>query len=265
MSAEEDLNLGDLFEEPPRPPTPPPTFATYHRKPQGSSQPPTSEWTSVDLQLVGHHVLWAQHLWNAAIVLADFLDARSTELCEDKSVLELGAGGALPSLVTALCGARQVRPSDARGYRGFTTIRQVVITDYPDAPLIDNITRNIDRNIREDMRRTIKVEGYVWGTDPRKLFGPTDSGSGEDGARMKVGFDMIILSDLIFNHSQHAALLDTCEAAIRRPTRPSSHMEQPPGMTVLSVFEWNPLKQLMGAFKTQGTQGRTTPFPSMYL
>ncbi|KAG8698874.1 nicotinamide n-methyltransferase [Ceratobasidium sp. 394] len=208
MTMEEDLSLGDVFEEPPRPPTPPPTFTTYHRKPRSSSQ---HEWASVDLQLVGHHVLWAQHLWNAAIVLADFLDARSAELCEDKSVLELGAGGALPSLVAALCGARQV-----------------VITDYPDAPLIDNITRNVDRNIKKDMRRIVRVEGYIWGTDPRKLFDPIGSAANEDGAGTQTGFDVIILSDLIFNHSQHAALLDTCQAALRPPTQPVSHTEKPP-------------------------------------
>ncbi|KAG8768381.1 glycoside hydrolase 15 protein [Ceratobasidium sp. 428] len=187
---EEDLSLGDVFKEPPRPATPPPTFTTYHRKPRISQLPSTYEWSSLDLQLVGHHVLWAQHLWNAAIVLADFLDARSADLCQDKRVLELGAGGALPSLVAALCGARQV-----------------VITDYPDGPLIDNIKRNVDRNIRDDMRPAISVEGYVWGTDPQKLLGSTGSAStrhaeGEAGARVQSGFDVIILSDLIFNHSQ---------------------------------------------------------------
>ncbi|KAG9076199.1 nicotinamide n-methyltransferase [Ceratobasidium sp. UAMH 11750] len=242
MTTDEDLSLGDVFEEPPRPPTPPPTLTTYHRKPRSSSR---REWTSVDLQLVGHHVLWAQHLcvcsslcahssfevgssWNAAIVLADFLDARSAELCEDKSVLELGAGGALPSLVAALCGARQV-----------------VITDYPDAPLIDNITRNVDRNIKKDMRRIVRVEGYIWGTDPRKLFDPIGSAANEDGVGTQTGFDVIILSDLIFNHSQHAALLDTCQAALRPPTRPVSHAEKPPGMPVLPVPGCNRLKQLV--------------------
>jgi nicotinamide N-methyltransferase len=45
---------------------------------------------------------------------------------EGKTVLELGAGGGLPSLVCALNGAAQV-----------------VVTDYPDADLIENLRYNI--------------------------------------------------------------------------------------------------------------------------
>ncbi|KAF8599196.1 hypothetical protein BDV93DRAFT_449743 [Ceratobasidium sp. AG-I] len=195
------------FKEPPRPPTPPPTSTIYHRKSRGSKSRATSEWSSIDIQLVGHHVLWAQHLWNAAIILADFLDENSSGLCKDKYILELGAGGALPSLVAALCGARKV-----------------VITDYPDAPLVENISRNVERNVSQEMRRAI--DGYVWGTNPRNLFESLESDNGRpltagdvDDPRAHQpgphGFDVIILSDLIFNHSQHAALLDTCKGALR--------------------------------------------------
>ncbi|CUA75656.1 hypothetical protein RSOLAG22IIIB_11909 [Rhizoctonia solani] len=208
---EDDLGLDNVFEEPPRPPTPPPTFTTYHRQAvhleyQSGTTP---EWSSIDLKLVGHHVLWAQHLWNAAIVLANFLDDNSSDICQDKVVLELGAGGALPGLVAALCGAHQV-----------------VITDYPDPPLLDNITRNVDRNIPSKTRSQVSIQGYVWGTDPDKLFRWTDctglaGESSEDVVVVKQdAFDVIILSDLIFNHSQHSALLDTCELALRPARRP---------------------------------------------
>ncbi|KAJ1304094.1 hypothetical protein OPQ81_008498 [Rhizoctonia solani] len=209
---EDDLGLDNVFEEPPRPPTPPPTFTTYHRQATRlNSHSTASEWSKVDLQLVGHHVLWAQHLWNAAIVLADFLDANSSQLCQGKTVLELGAGGALPSLVAALCGAHQV-----------------VITDYPDTPLLDNITRNVDHNIPLTIRSNVKTRGYVWGTNPEKLLQCIDrtslaGESSEDSPPTEEGaFDVIILSDLIFNHSQHSALLDTCEAALRPARRPGN-------------------------------------------
>ncbi|QRV81393.1 hypothetical protein RhiJN_09408 [Ceratobasidium sp. AG-Ba] len=211
---DEDLSLGDVFQEPARPATPPPTVTIYHRK-NTISQSSHPSWTSIELQLVGHHVLWAQHLWNASVVLADFLDSHSTDLCTDKSVLELGAGGALPSLVAALCGAQKV-----------------VITDYPDAPLVENITHNVDRNIDGDKRAAIKVEGYVWGTDPKRLLGPLSSDNrhayapDSEADRTDDGFDVIILSDLIFNHSQHAALLDTCEAALRPSTRSSPYTKK---------------------------------------
>lgn len=71
-----------------------------------------------------------------------------------KIILELGAGAGLPSLVCALTGASQV-----------------VVTDYPDADLIENLRYNIDhcdllptpRNI------TAEVSGFYllncWVTD----------------------------------------------------------------------------------------------------
>jgi len=46
--------------------------------------------------------------WNAARALARFLQ-RNPELYAGRTVLELGAGGGLPGLVAAKCGARKVR------------------------------------------------------------------------------------------------------------------------------------------------------------
>ena len=46
---------------------------------------------------------------------------------KDKTVLELGAGAGLPSLVCA-----------------FKSAAQTVVTDYPDADLIENLRYNID-------------------------------------------------------------------------------------------------------------------------
>ena len=45
--------------------------------------------------------------WNAALALASFLDANVGKY-EDRHVLELGAGGALPSIVAVKNGARKV-------------------------------------------------------------------------------------------------------------------------------------------------------------
>ena len=45
--------------------------------------------------------------WNTARVLASFLQ-RNSDLYLGRSMLELGAGGGLPGLVTAKCGARKV-------------------------------------------------------------------------------------------------------------------------------------------------------------
>ncbi|KAJ2326196.1 Protein N-terminal and lysine N-methyltransferase efm7, partial [Coemansia sp. RSA 2681] len=102
---------------------------------------------------------------------------------QDKTVLELGAAGALPSLVSACNGASRV-----------------VITDYPDHDLVENIRRNVRANIPEDKvaRGLVAVEGFKWGYDIEKIAQlSTQNGT----------FDVLILSDLVFNHSEHSALL----------------------------------------------------------
>jgi hypothetical protein len=109
-------------KEPTRPPTPDPTYATYIREEHGVRSP--SDWKKINIRLVGSHPLWGHFLWvleyfcmkiltsfarwNASLALASYLDS-NVELYKDRDVLELGAGGALPSIVTALNGARKVR------------------------------------------------------------------------------------------------------------------------------------------------------------
>ncbi|KAJ7594107.1 nicotinamide N-methyltransferase [Mycena floridula] len=182
--ADDALDLESMFpvtQEPPRPPSPEPTFAVYSRE-------KTGDWSEIKIRLVGNHPLWAHHLWNAAIALASYLDApENLELYRSLNVLELGAGGALPSIVAAKNGAAKV-----------------VITDYPDRQLIENIEHNID------------IQGYVWG-QPIDSLGP----SGD--------FQLIILSDLIFNHSQHDALLKTCKASLSPVSSSQTH---PPSVLV---------------------------------
>jgi nicotinamide N-methyltransferase len=63
--------------------------------------------SKLNIRLVGQHSLWAHHLWNASKVLADYFDMYP-DLVRGKKILELGAGGAVPSLVTACNGAEKV-------------------------------------------------------------------------------------------------------------------------------------------------------------
>ncbi|KAF8152586.1 nicotinamide N-methyltransferase [Crassisporium funariophilum] len=187
MSDIEDggLDLGAVFTEPPRPPTPEPTFATYAR---GEVHVRTGDdWEEIKIRLVGTHPLWAHHLWNAALALADFLDS-NPELYRNLSVLELGAGGGLPSIVAGKNGAHKV-----------------VVTDYPDADLIDNIKHNVTKNVQAHESTNIEVQGYIWGKPVDSLLRALPSSA---------KFDLVILSDLIFNHSQHDALLKTCELVL---------------------------------------------------
>lgn len=105
-------------------------------------------------------------------------------------MLELGAGGGLPSLVAACCAAGKV-----------------MVTDYPEDSLLDNLRWNVRENTRilrsagclTALEDVVQVEGHLWGKHPDLLGGK---------------YDILVLSDLIFNHSQHLALLQSCEALI---------------------------------------------------
>lgn len=148
-------------------------------------------YRQVKIKLVGSHPLWAHHLWNASKVFASLFDTHPC-LVKDRYVLELGAGGALPSLIASLNGAAKV-----------------VVTDYPDKELIDNIQYNVDQ-MPELVKSHIHVEGYIWGsnTDKLKSYLPSDQPT----------YDVIILSDLVFNHSQHHAMLKTCRELLTPKT-----------------------------------------------
>jgi len=181
---EDATDLSQMFQEEAKPPPPPPTVSRYQRS--GDRSP-----KDIDIRLVGSHPLWGHHLWNAAKCFADFLDEHANEFCQSKRVLELGAGGGLPSIVSALNGASQV-----------------VITDYPDPELVENIGVNVQSNTSTEVTARVNVQGHVWGKDVTPLLEPLKSGNENPK------FDVILLSDLIFNHSQHLALLKNCEASL---------------------------------------------------
>ena len=121
------------------------------------------------------------------------------------SVLELGAGGALPSLVCY-----------------HNNAEKVIITDYPDADLIENITFNVNLNAPKgiDSGKIVVMvihvlalsnlfQGHLWGKQVPELQKKISA----DETNLRK-FDVIILSDLIFNHTCHYDLLTTCKQAL---------------------------------------------------
>ncbi|RKP27271.1 putative methyltransferase-domain-containing protein [Syncephalis pseudoplumigaleata] len=182
-----------MFEEPEafRPPSPVATFVEHERPADVTVGPST-----LRLRLVGAHPLWGHHLWNAARVFANYLEARAATLCRGRRVLELGAGAGLPGLVTALHGAQRV-----------------LLTDYPDADLLDNLTMNA-KSVASDAYDAghLAVQGYLWGADTRSLVAAVN----EHDAVEAGTFDLVILSDLIFNHTEHRAMLQTVRACLSR-------------------------------------------------
>ena len=179
--SENDVIDTNLFEEPDdfRPDYPREHFVTYERpfvSPQSRSQQ-----REIELRLVGSSPLWGHLLWNAGKYTAQYLDSH-VDLVLGKTVLELGAAAALPSVVAGLIGAKNV-----------------VATDYPDADLISNIEWNCKK------LSNVCVEGYIWGNDFKPLL---DFNSGEK-------FDLLLLSDLVFNHSEHDKLLRTVKGLLK--------------------------------------------------
>ncbi|KAJ1918984.1 Protein N-terminal and lysine N-methyltransferase efm7 [Mycoemilia scoparia] len=202
----EEFEVGGMFEEPSDyyPPPPEPTLATYNRKPEYIKDHVKK---SIELRLVGSHPLWGHHLWNAAIRLADYLDENSGTIIKNKNVLELGAAAGLPSVICLLNGAKKV-----------------VATDYPDKELIENLQYNIDRNIDNTIDPS-KSDGYIWGKDVSEI---------KDSIKPDEKYDLIILSDLIFNHSQHIALLDTCKKLLKPTTKSDNTSNNDGG--IIAVF-----------------------------
>ncbi|OAF62403.2 nicotinamide n-methyltransferase [Pseudogymnoascus destructans] len=167
------------LRRPPRllPPSPPPTTLSYPT--------PAGDLT---LRLVGHNPLWGHHLWNGARVVSTYLET-TPSLVAGKTVLELGAGAGLPSLVAGRLGAKRV-----------------VVTDYPDNSLIENLRWNIEHC---DGAGEVVAEGYLWGADSSPLVAHLPVEEGEK-------FDILILADLLFNHSEHAKLIASVVEMLKR-------------------------------------------------
>ncbi|KAF4622259.1 hypothetical protein D9613_009013 [Agrocybe pediades] len=110
-----------------RPPTPELTISTYTRDADRISS--ESDLKAINICLVGSHSLWAHYPWKAALAFASFLDSHR-ELYQGLNVLELGAGGALPSIVTAKNG-----------------VQKVVVTDDPDRDTLSKILSTLLRRM----------------------------------------------------------------------------------------------------------------------
>ncbi|KAJ1822384.1 Protein N-terminal and lysine N-methyltransferase efm7 [Coemansia sp. RSA 2598] len=195
--------LDSFFQEPEgyfKPP-PEPTSVVFERQPQWVTD---GSPACITINLLGTHPLWGHHLWNAAKTFANYLDENKS-IVQGKTVLELGAAGALPSLVSACNGATKL-----------------VITDYPDHDLIDNIRKNVQVNMASKLHNgTIQVAGFKWGYDIEQIAAMSSIGGGSDGDSGKegaaAGFDVLILCDLVFNHSEHTALLKSLDQLMAKP------------------------------------------------
>lgn len=186
----EDLASGGLFDDPKDfyKPDEQPGKDSYSRQAEHVKNSTYKTPTDFNVRLTAKNPLWGHLLWNAGKVTTDYLDEHSRELVEGKRVIEFGAGAGLPSLLCHAVGAKQV-----------------VITDYPDADLLYNLKYNVDM-LKSDSGAasavcndvsSVSVEGFIWGNDASELIAMSGG----------AGYDLVILSDVVFNHSEHAKLV----------------------------------------------------------
>lgn len=92
-----------------------------------------------------------------------------------------------------------------------------MVTDYPDADLIENLELNIGTCAPlfpgPESSSVVSATGYLWGASPAPLLSCLSSPLSPAPAP---GFDLLVLADLLFNHSEHRGLLSTLKATLRR-------------------------------------------------
>lgn len=212
MDEDEFYGTGGLMDDPEGyyPPTPPPTVQTFTMQ----------SGKEVVLNLVGQSPTEAHTLWNGAKVISDYFEEDVSRV-KGKSVLELGAASGLPSLVAGMLGATRV-----------------VMTDFPDVDIVQTMQKNIDEcdstfQPAGHIANTIGALGFVWGGPPEPLLragmvlpqpGQTSTGDNHNTSansseqeQLDAGrFDVLILADLLFRHSEHGQLVNTIRETMKK-------------------------------------------------
>lgn len=139
-------------------------------------------------------------LWNAGRTSSHYIEEHTEDLIRNKDVLEIGAAAGVPSIVSAIQGARTV-----------------VLTDYPDPDLVGNMKYNAELSAtaiptREDGKPRLHVDGYKWGSDvsPLRAYLPPAA----DGSPSL--FDVLIMADVVYSHREHPNLIKTMQQTMKK-------------------------------------------------
>ncbi|KAF8418803.1 hypothetical protein EV426DRAFT_709004 [Tirmania nivea] len=130
-------------------------------------------------------------LMHAGVQAAEMIASEEWNV-KGETVLELGAGAGLPSIVAGLCGAKEV-----------------VISDYPAPELLSNISANVKRNVTPQMIQNskISVRGHKWGElDPAKNDAPVSTVDLLTTTHSPHRFTRIIVADCMWMAWQHKNL-----------------------------------------------------------
>jgi len=141
--------------------------------------------TLADPQGEDNRRLFSHFLWNAGVLLAEFIEeGKETDWgVGGENVLEVGAGTGLSGMVSCLRGAKRV-----------------VVSDYPAPEVLRNIEANMERNIAPRRQKgeqlgEIVVQGHEWGV------------LGDDFSEKNKGvFGRILVADCLWMPWQHGNL-----------------------------------------------------------
>ncbi|TKY87155.1 hypothetical protein EX895_003832 [Sporisorium graminicola] len=168
--------------------------------------------------------LFAHHQWDAGLYLADLIAEQSFSSNSEgkqrerrafvdvrgRDVVELGAGTGLPGLVACAMGAQRT-----------------VITDYPDAHVMDNLERNLDlallprssssskRSERRpnphylEARKRVQVMGLGWGNADEEARVLAASAA-------DAGYDVVLAADVLWVSSAHPLLIHSIRKLLKR-------------------------------------------------
>ncbi|KAL0211592.1 hypothetical protein RCL1_005218 [Eukaryota sp. TZLM3-RCL] len=136
-----------------------------------------------NISCLGEAPLWGHVVSNAARYLCHkFIDyVFPVSNC---TILELGSGHGLVGMVASLMGAKQV-----------------VLTDYPDEDLVANLALNRDTHLNSTNSLVLPLKWGSYSSFP-----------------LNEVFDIIIASDLVFNHSCHHELAETISHFLKPTT-----------------------------------------------
>ncbi|GAA6015839.1 hypothetical protein JCM11491_007204 [Sporobolomyces phaffii] len=144
--------------------------------------------------------LFAHHVWNASLILADRISTShiaglemrrspddAGEVEGEMSVCELGCGAGIPGLIAARSPA----------------VRHVVLSDYDDPLLIDNLRDNIHLGYKDDerIRRKLVAIGHTWG-EAESLATILESNG-------NTRFTHVLLADTLWLTNAQSALLSS--------------------------------------------------------
>ncbi|KAG5287720.1 nicotinamide N-methyltransferase [Histoplasma capsulatum G186AR] len=197
--------------------------------PKGSEEEVVVEEERPDMEegVEGGRRLFAHYLWGGGLVVADGIERAVRHLAGDgageekdllwsvkgEKVLELGAGAALPSLISALAGAAQV-----------------TITDHPSSPaLYGTIQANIANNIPLHLQSRIFVQSHEWGvlgsdavsSQESRTQNPETQAASISAVENQGSYTRIIAADCLWMRDQHENLIRSLLWFLAPPSPPS--------------------------------------------